>query len=94
MTSRHCGSCKKDKPSSNFVKTSRFCKLCRTRKAAKYRVNSTYVYQPPKLVKITGEQEKITTYQDAADTIKITKNYLYVAISRGLKVNGYTIEKC
>lgn len=36
----------------------------------------------------------ILSYNNAAGYLKITKNYLYVALSKGLVVNEYKLEKC
>lgn len=87
-TTKSCRNCTREAVYNNF------CKYCWSKYTRKYRVGSKYIKQPPKLLKLIGKETIITTYNIAAATAGITKNYLYVAICRDLTVNGYKFEKC
>lgn len=88
LITKSCRNCTREAIYNNF------CKYCWSQYTKKYRVKGKYIKQPPKLMKLIGKEEIITTYEIAAATAGITKNYLYVAMHKGLKVNGYKFEKC
>lgn len=88
-----CRGCKKERDASKF--TNHLCKQCWSRKRTKYFKDGKYVKQPPKMLKVIKDSSTtILSYNNAAALIGVSKDYLYVALSREIPIKGYKVEKC
>jgi len=80
-TIRLCNRCTRAAVFNNY------CKYCWSQYSKEKR--------KPKLVMlIDGYSTKVLDYNNAARFLGITKNYLYVALSKGLTVKNHKLKKC